>query len=595
MGFMERLAVRKLLAAAVVASLAVAAAGAQSFTVEVPADDGTPLATDVYLPVLGSSWPVILVRTPYGRAGAGDACRALGMLGYACVVQDTRGRFDSGGEDTVYRDDGPDGRATLRWLADQAWCDGNVGTWGGSALGITQYLMAPGAPGVLKCMIPAVATPDLYHHAMFQGGALREALVVNWLEGQGSLGMLDGILSHRLLGPWWDPVRVLEASGSVEVPALHLGGWYDIFGQGTLDAFSAWDRGGGAGARGRQYLVMGPWTHGGMGGRRAGELTYPANAELDLVTLTLAWYERWLRGREDALEGWPRVLVYLMGAVGEEGAPGNVWVGLETWPPPVRVAAWYLGADGGLTPVPAPPGSVTVAADPADPVPTLGGANLFPDLDVDGRPMGAGPHDQRPVEARDDVAVFTSAPLTRPLTVMGRVRVRVFVAADTPDVDVAVRLTDVDPDGRSMLVTDGIARARSRCGDDRECFLSPGVAVELEVDLWSTALVFNAGHRIRVSVSGSNAPRFEVNTNDGGDPAGGGPGRVATLTILAGPEHPSALLLPVVSLPAAPLRPAARVLPAVAPASRGDPALRLPIPGPPPLPGRPAPRGAWSR
>ncbi len=568
---------------------------AQSFTVDVPADDGTPLATDVYLPLLGSSWPVVLVRTPYGKGGVRELCLALNLAGYACVAQDTRGRFDSGGEDTVFRDDGSDGRATLRWLAAQDWCDGKVGTWGGSALGITQYLMAPGAPGVLRCMVPVVATPDLYHHTMFQGGALRESLVVNWLEGQGSLGFLDQALAHRLFSPWWDPVVVLDRSDRVEVPALHMGGWYDIFGQGTLDAFEAWEAAGGDGARGRQYLVMGPWTHGGFGGRQAGELTYPSNAGLDLVGLMLDWYDRWLKDDGEALDGWPRVLVYLMGAVGEEGVPGNQWVGLDAWPPPHQVVPFHLAADGGLSRAPAAPGGVVVLADPEHPVPTLGGANLFPGLEVEGRPMGAGPYDQRPVEARDDVAVFSTAPLTRPLAVAGRVTVRVWIQADCPDVDVAVRLSDVYPDGRSMLVLDGIARARFRCGDDRECFLTPGAAAELQVDLWSTAIVFAPGHRIRISVSGSNAPRFEVNTNDGGDPADGGPGQVARLAILTGPEHPSALMLPVVPLPGTPLRPGARVLPSVPAGLRGAPAPPLPSPARPPHPARPAPPGAWSR
>jgi hypothetical protein len=204
---------------------------------------------------------------------------------------------------------------------------------------------------------------------------------------------------------------------------------------------------------------------------------------------------------------------------------------------------WHLGADGALTRSAPLAGEAQLTIDPEDPVPTVGGANLFPDLQVDGRAMGAGPYDQRTIEARDDVLVFTSAPLSEPITAMGRVAVRLWVRPDTPDLDLAVRLTDVYPDGRSMLVADGIQRARMRCGDDRECFLEPGVAVELVVDLWSTAMVFNAGHRIRISVSGTNHPRFEVNPNDGG-PIDTGTPLVATPTLLLGPATPSALVLP---------------------------------------------------
>jgi putative CocE/NonD family hydrolase len=195
---------------------------------------------------------------------------------------------------------------------------------------------------------------------------------------------------------------------------------------------------------------------------------------------------------------------------------------------------------------PPPGGKMTLVSNPSDPVPTLGGANLFPGLQVDGRNMGDGPMDQRPIESRSDVLTFTTDVLTEPLTIMGPVRATIWFVPDTPDLDLAVRLTDVYPDGRSMLVLDGIQRARMRCGDDTECLLVPGVPVELTIELWSTALVFNAGHRIRISVSGSNWPRFEVNPNDGCDLNLGTPGRVARPQLLFGPDTPSRLELPVV-------------------------------------------------
>jgi putative CocE/NonD family hydrolase len=189
-----------------------------------------------------------------------------------------------------------------------------------------------------------------------------------------------------------------------------------------------------------------------------------------------------------------------------------------------------------------------LVSDPSDPVPTLGGANLHPSLIVDGREMGDGPQDQRSIEARSDVLTFTTETLVQPVTVMGPVRAKVWLVPDTPDLDLAVRLTDVYPDGRSMLVLDGIQRARMRCGDEAECMLIPGEPVELTVELWSTALVFNAGHRIRISVSGSNSPRFEVNPNDGLDLNLETPGQVAQPRLLFGVDHPSRLELPVLPL-----------------------------------------------
>lgn len=544
---------RRAVLRAVVALLAFAPglAAAQTLTTFVLAPDGTPLATDVYLPVSGSEWPVVLIRTPYGRSSKQLECLLLTAAGFACVAQDTRGRFDSGGDDTVFRDDGPDGRATLEWIVDQPWCDGRVGTYGGSAEGITQYALAPGADPALGCQLAALATPSLWEHAFLQGGVLRTALVENWLADQGSLGFLDQYKAHRIRDDWWQPVDFLGHPETVRVQGLHIGGWYDIFLQGTIDAYRAYGQRGGHGARGRQYLVIGPWTHGGD----AGELDYGVDPEALLLSLVPPWFEHCLSGESNEVDSWPGALVYLMGAVGEPGAPGNEWLELGGWPPPSRTLPLYLAGGGALASLPPPTGETVLTIDPNDPVPTLGGANLHPWLEVDGREMGAGSFDQRSIEARDDVLVFSSEVLDQPVTVMGRIRARIWLRPDTPDLDLAVRLTDVYPDGRSMLVLDGIQRARMRCADDRECPLTPGEPAELVVDLWSTALVFNAGHRIRVDISGTNAPRFEVNPNDGTDLDRPGARIVARPALLFGAGTPSRLELPV---PVAPRRPGGR-------------------------------------
>jgi predicted acyl esterase len=533
--------------ALVVALAAPMPASAQTFTT-VFANDGTPLATDIYRPFGSGPHPVILIRTPYGRDGWVEACFAFALIGYACVAQDTRGRGDSGGDDTVFRDDADDGRATIEWLSEQSWCDGNIGMFGGSAFAITQYLPAPGADAALRSIAPFVATPDLYHHAFLQGGAIREALAVNWLDGQGSGFFYDEVLQHRVKDAWWDPLEVLEHVGSIHTVGLHVGGWYDIFGQGTIDAFTEIQGNGGSGAVGRQYLVMGPWTHGDLFSNSNGALIYPVNAVLDPLDILLPWYDATLRGDASEIDDWPAARVYLMGAVAEPGAPGNEWVDLDGWPPSVRPRSFYLSDTRALAMTLPDPGELTLVSDPSDPVPTFGGANLHPSLMVDGREMGDGPQDQRPIEARSDVLTFSTEPLVQPVTVMGPVRATVWLVPDTPDLDLAVRLTDVYPDGRSMLVLDGIQRARMRCGDEVECLLTPGVPVELTVELWSTALVFNAGHQIRISISGSNWPRFEVNPNDGLDLNLETPGQVAQPRLLFGADHPSRLELPVLPM-----------------------------------------------
>lgn len=535
---------------------------AQALRTTVAAPDGTGLATDVYFPIFAGlgPWPTVLQRTPYGKSGLVETCLAFNLFGYACVAQDERGTGESEGHYSAYLDERGDGQATLAWIAAQSWCDGKIGTFGASALGMTQYAMSPGAPAALSCMVPIVATPDFYNHAAFQGGALRYALAYNWLHRQDADDVFQQLLDHRLWGPFWESWAVLPQVASIDVPALHIGGWYDIFSQGTLDGFAFMQRDGGARARGNQKLIVGPWTHSSVGQSSSGQLVYPDNAIIadELPGLLEAWFDRWLKQEPNQVDSWPAVRVYLMGAAGEPDAPGNRWLDMSVWPPPARAVSLYLEATGTLAVDAASPGSLELLSDPDDPVPTLGGANLHPDLVVDGRPMGAGPFDQRPVEARNDVAVFSTGQLETPVTVMGRISVRLWVRPDTPDLDLAVRLCDVYPDGRSMLVTDSIQRARTRCGTDRECFLSPGTPSQIVVDLWSTALVFNAGHRIRISVSGSNAPRFEVNPNHGGAFDSGAPTVVARPELLFGPATPSALVLPVVEPPRARRRSAQR-------------------------------------
>jgi predicted acyl esterase len=549
-GSVTSLAVMAVLAAAVPAR-------GQTLSAMVPAADGVKLATDVYcpLPDCVGRWPVVLQRTPYGKDSLGQVCTLFNLLGLTCVVQDQRGTGASEGTFTAFPDEASDGHAALAWLDAQPWCDGNVGTFGPSALALTQYAMAPGAPPALKCQVPIVGTPDIYHHAAVEGGAMRYGLAWSWLHELGADALYGELQQHRLWSDWWQERSVLPHVGEINVPGLHIGGWFDIFTQGTIDAFVAEQHHGGPGAVGRQKLIMGPWTHYNTGLSNAGAVDFPDNANLlnNLFFILQDWYGQWLEGEDNGVEAWPPVQVYLMGALDEAGAPGNTWVPLADWPPPAPLQPFYLSASGGLAASPPAAGEAALTSDPADPVPTWGGRELLDDFLPGGAP-GSGMHDQAPIETRSDVQVFTSPTLSHPVTAMGRVVAHVWVRPDTLDLDLAVRLTDVYPDGRSMLIADGIQRARMRCADDRECFLTPGVPVELAVDLWSTAYVFNAGHRVRIDVSGSNWPRFEVNPNDGGDLNQPGPGVVAHPAILVGPAYPSRIDLPTPSLPRPPRR-----------------------------------------
>jgi predicted acyl esterase len=508
--------------------------------VMVPMPDGVRLATTVCLPEGQGPWPALLIRTPYSR----DPCEEhtdITAMGIAAVTQDTRGRFDSEGEDVGFFTDREDGQATLEWIAAPAWSNGRVATYGGSAMGIVQYLMAPGAPAVLRCQWIGSAAPDLYY-AVFQGGVYRYEMVETWLQENGSAHLIEPFRAHHLNTSYWDPIQITEDYGDVHVPAVHEGGWYDIFARGTVDAFLGYQNQGGAGAAGQQHLIMGPWPHAGYP-TEVGELTFPDADRVDYDLMI------WLRaclldepGDMAAVATWPAVHYYTMGATGEVDAPGNEWRDADSWPPEgVEEVPAYLHPGNALAiePPRADGGGDLFVYDPGDPSPTWGGANLY---------IEDGARDQRAIEARDDVVVYSSPTLDEPVEVTGDLRAQIWIATDVPDTDIVVRLTDVYPDGRSMLVADGIIRARYHNSPDfsSEQLLEPGEVVLLTVDLGPTSIIFNTGHRIRVSVTSSNAPRFSPNPNTGATYLEeGAVGQIAHTTILHDADHPSAIILPI--------------------------------------------------
>ncbi|HIE51077.1 MAG TPA: CocE/NonD family hydrolase [Armatimonadetes bacterium] len=527
-------------------SFALAAFGRRE-TVMVPMRDGVRLATDIYLPPGKGPFPVLLTRTPYGKGSGQPHVGVALRAGYAVVIQDMRGRFASEGTAIAFLDCGwgerQDGYETVEWIARQPWCNGKIGSVGGSAMGITQNLMAGARPPHLVCQYIAVAAASLLPEAVFQGGAFRKALAQGWLESnQFPPENMELFLAHPTYDDLWRLYDTVARAPVINVPAVHLGGWYDIFCQGTIDAFVARQTRGDVGARGRQKLIMGPWTHG-LGRREQGELVYPENAQVseeELLRGVLRWFDYWLKGKDNGIMDEPPVRYYVMGDVDDPQAPGNEWRTADTWPVPATPTPLYLRAGNRLTwekPGPEEPPQ-TYVFDPENPVPTIGGQNLN---------LPAGPMDQRPAENRPDVLVFSTAPLTEPVEVTGRIKVHLWAASSARDTDFTAKLCDVYPDGRSMLVTDGIIRARYREGLDRQVLLQPGRVYEFEIDLWTTSLVFNRGHRIRVDISSSNYPRFAVNPNTG-EPFSLEPTRKvkARNTIYHDAAHPSHILLPVV-------------------------------------------------
>lgn len=486
------------------------------FTEMVPMRDGTRLATDVHLPPGVDRASAVLVRTPYGRSDVALLAPGLNAAGAVVVAQDLRGRFDSEGVDRVFTTDGAgalqDGVDTLAWIVDQPWSSGLVGTYGDSAEGIVQYLTAAADPEGLAVMHAGVATPDLYTDAMFQGGVRRYALSHNWLEEQGSLHFEAELERHPFLDDFWDSSESSDQVAAVDVPAVHQGGWFDIFLDGTIRAFTGAQTRGGEGARGRQKLVVGPWTHAGGWSADQGELQFPDNAAQSPAGSFLdVMFDHYLQLEHPGIDGHPDDLAavhyYTMGDVDDPAAPGNEWRTADAWPPPAAAVRLHLQAGGGLAEAcPAPEPTTAYVFDPSDPAPTICGPNLT---------LEAGPCDQRPVEARADVVVFETVALPQPLEITGPVTAHLFVGIDQPDADVVVRLSDVYPDGRSMGITEGVLRLATRGSQTSLSPLAPEEVVHAEVDLWHTSLVLAPGHRLRVAITSSSWPRYAVNQHNG--------------------------------------------------------------------------------
>jgi predicted acyl esterase len=508
-----------------------AAAAAQTYMVSMR--DGVKLATDVRPGAGPGPWAVILIRTPYGR----KATTLTGLEDYAIVTQDVRGRPDSGGLFHPFFDDGwgehQDGLDTVKWVLAQPWCNGRIGTWGYSALGITQNMLAGAGPPGVQCQQIIMAAGSLYQHAVYPGGVFRQELMATWLTSMEAKDQLELMLAHPRCDALWEMVDSVTRlrRQRIDIAALHIGGWFDLFAQGTIDSFTARTQ-----ISPDQWLVMGPWAHGPYTCQQ-GELVFPESAaQLPAPGADVAmWCDFWLRGKDNGVRAAPRVQYYVMGACGEEDAPGNEWRAAGRWPPPARLTSLFLAPSGVLARrPPAAAGSLKYDYDPTHPAPTQGGATLF---------VPSGPRDQRTIETRPDVLVFSTQPLPCPVEVTGQVRLRLYAASSARDTMFTAKLCDVYPDGRSMLIADGALRAASRKSFSDPTPIEPGRIYQYQVELGPTSIIFNRGHRIRLEISSSNSPRFAVHPNQWMQ----GKPQVAHQTVHYGRPYPSALLLPVVA------------------------------------------------
>ncbi len=564
--------------------------------------DGTTLMSDVYRPAEGGPYPVLLTRLPYGkdqRAGweVLDPLKAAGA-GYIVVVQDVRGRYRSEGRFVPFVREYEDGYDTVEWAAKLSGSNGSVGTYGLSYFGKTQWHAAVMRPPALKSMAPVQAWGNHLNGVQMRGGAQELGLMQYWAQTALALDLLfrkyaqdrerigeklpqligtidellagggydvqplEGLPNPDELAPFvpggfgrgvddegWDYLNIDGKYESVDAPTFHIGGWYDCFIGETLRQYEAMK------ARSREAgmrpprLMVGPWTHGDFGST-LGDLDFGIgssglflNYEGDLTDAHLRWFDATLKGEEVALEGTPPVQLFVMGE--------NRWRGYEEWPPAgSHKEEWYLRSDGSLRPEPGGAADEPARYDyePDDPVPTIGGAILMAGIH---RP---GPRDQREIEARSDVLVYTGPVLRSPYTVLGPVYATLFAASSAPDTDFVARLVDLYPDGRAICVADGILRASAR-----ESYPAPGVVrpvapstikpgevYEYVIDLWATGITFLPGHRIRVEVTSSSHSRWERNLNTGEGAFLSSRTEVAHQTVFHDAGRPSRITLTVV-------------------------------------------------
>jgi putative CocE/NonD family hydrolase len=531
--------------------------------------DGVELATDVYRPLGEGRFPTLVQRLPYGKEQWKTVNLTFDVLrgvqhGYAVVVQDTRGRWASGGRYRPFIDEGRDGADTVAWAARARWSTGDVGMIGGSYFGATQWLAAAERPDALRTIAPFITGSSPYEGWTYQGGAFALGFALSWTLAVLALGEVIRRMRAGAAGPeefasliravdandelyrrtplievpelgdlapyyrewllhpahdtYWRAAAPDEHYEKIVQPTLNVGGWYDNFQTGTLANYCGMRQRGGSEPAQQPHLVMGPWTHAVAGGSYA-ERSYGLLAEsavFDTTGYQLRWFDRFVRGHRNGVDAERPVKLFVMGI--------DAWRAEDDWPlPDTEWQRWYLhsagaanSADGNGSLSPQAPGDEEPDAylyDPRRPVPTCGGSTFLPGLAV---AANAGPRDQRWVERRSDVLVYTSAPLPRDLEVTGPIELVLFASSSAADTDFTGKLVDVHPDGRAEILTDGILRARYRRSLAEPEPLESGKIEELRIDLQSTANVFRTGHRIRLEVSSSNFPRFDRNSNTGG-------------------------------------------------------------------------------
>jgi putative CocE/NonD family hydrolase len=550
--------------------------------------DGVVLRADIYRPKAEGKFPVLLQRTPYNKSNAVSFGVRAAARGFVVIIQDVRGRYSSEGDWYTFKNESNDGYDAVEWAAALPYSNGKVGMFGGSYVGATQMLAAIAHPPHLAGICPVVTASNYHDGWTYQGGAFEQWFNQSWTSGLAQdtfdrsvahntnalLGMRTlpltsypvfnipdssaSLYSSKALAPYfldwlahpdyddyWKRWSIEEHYADINIPALTVAAWYDIFQGGSLRNYAGLRARGGDGARAGQRLLVIIGGHAGSG-QKIGDVDFgPAAAQWDEDEVTLNWYEYLLKGVQNSFAKEKPVKIFVMGR--------NQWREEDDWPlARAQSTKYFLHSDGSANSVRGS-GSLSAAPprkespdhylyDPANPVPTIGGP-----LCCDGSHLPPGPRDQRPVEAREDVLIYSTPVFTEDTEITGPISLDLFAKSTTVDTDFTAKLVDVAPDGFAQNLTEGIIRARYRDSQERPTLMAAGQIYKFTIDLWSTSNVFLKGHVLRLEVSSSNFPRFDRNLNTGDAQASGDKFVAATNTIYHDGEHPSALVLPVVA------------------------------------------------
>ncbi len=553
---------------------------------EIRARDGIILRALIYRPEAQGKFPVMMINTPYDKMRPDYVSWAqyFAERGYASVIADVRGRYDSEGENYLYGPhDGPDLYDIQSWAAAQAWSTGKIGTTGGSYLGFVQLEGAMEGNPHYTCMTPMVS-PDDHYDNVYPSGAFQLSNSVNlaWILGKRTNQNPDAVLDwqkiyrylplkdldtkamglraqfwsdwlrHPMRDDYWPGPGRRIAPGKngpgeyhrINVPSYNISGWYDQVSQATINNYVGMVRYGPETLRAKHRLMMGPWTHGISFGinRKQGDLEFPPHAAPDMKLKVQRWMDHWLKGIDTGMLEEPPVEIYVMGA--------DQWRLEKEWPlARTAYTKYYFHSSGRANSV-LGDGSLSTALpqsepadnfiyDPENPVPTLGG-------NVSMKPASAGPYDQRPIELRADVLVYTTPVLTADIEVTGPVSVELYAATDARDTDFTGKLVDVWPNGYAQILLEGVIRARYRESFEKAKLIVPGEVQKYFIDLWSTSNLFRKGHKIRVEISSSNFPKYDRNPNTGHAFGEDAEIRTARQTIYHDTSRPSHILLPVI-------------------------------------------------